>query len=118
MERCNGNIINNQCLCCNVINCSPVFKSYVTGTQFILDKIGTFSCKSAFLIYLITCECGIQYVGQTIQYLHVRLNGHRSSVKKGMDTFIYQHFNERGHDFCKASIQIIDILDPRVYIYI
>ena len=93
-----------------------MFKSHVTGTRFIFDDIGTFSCKSSFLIYLITCsDCGIQYVGQTIQHLHERLNGHRSSVKKSTNTFIYQHYSEGGHDFCKAKIQIIDILDPQIY---
>ena len=53
-------------------------------------------------------------MGQTIQHLHERLNGHRSSVKNNMNTFIYQHYNN-GHDFSKAKVQIIDILDPQVY---
>ncbi len=91
-----------------------MFKSYVTGTRFIFDKIGTFNCKSSFLIYLITCgDCGIQYVGQSIQELHMRLNGHRSSVKKNTNTYIYQHYNEEGHNFCRAKIQVIDKLDPQ-----
>ena len=52
---------------------------------------------------------------KTIQHLHERLNGHRSSVKNNMNTFIYQHYNNNGHDFSKAKVQIIDILDPQVY---
>ena len=32
-----------------------------------------------------------------------------------MNTFIYQHYKDSGHDFGKAKIQIIDILDPRIY---
>ena len=105
-----------RCLCCGVIECSPVFESYVTKDKFILMKDGIFSCKSTFLIYLITCgDCGIQYVGQTIQFLHIRLNGHRSSTKNSLNTYVYQHFNSHGHDFTKIKIQIIDILDPKIY---
>ena len=78
-------------------------------------KKGTFNCKSKFLIYLITRgECGIQYVGQTVQFLHVRLNGHRYSSRNSVNTYIYQHFNNHGHDFSKIKIQIIDILDPEL----
>lgn len=65
---------------------------------------------------MITCgDCGIQYVGQTIQFLHIRLNGHRSSTKNSLNTYVYQHFNSHGHDFTKIKIQIIDILDPKIY---
>ena len=78
-------------------------------------KEGTFNCKTKFLIYLITCgDCGIQYVGQTVQFLHVRLNGHRSSSRNCVNTYIYQHINNHGHDFSKIKIQIIDILDPEL----
>ena len=77
-------------------------------------KEGPFTCKSTFLIYLITCgDCGIQYVGQTVQCLHIRLNGHRSSVKNSLNTYVYQHFSCEGHDFSKIKIQIIDILNPQ-----
>ena len=51
-------------------------------------------------------------MGQTIQPLHVRINGHRSCVKRNVNTFIYQHFNTAGHNFADAKIQIIDCLDP------
>ena len=97
-----------------MIDTNLVFKSHVNGERFIFDKEGIFDCKSVFVIYLITCnDCGIQYVGLTTQHMHIRLNGHRSSVKNNMNTFLYKHFNtSNGHDFSKATIQIIDILDP------
>ena len=91
--------------------CSPVFESHVTKI-----KRTAFNCKSSFLIYLITCgECGIQYVGQTLQFLHIRLNGHRYSWMSNVNTYIYQHFNDHGHDFTKIKVQIINILDPNIY---
>jgi hypothetical protein len=39
------------------------------------------------------------------------MNGHRSSVKAGSKTFIYEHFNLHGHSFTDATIQIIDFVD-------
>ena len=65
------------------------------------------------IIYLITCsDCGIQYIGQTSQPLHIRLNAHRSCVLRNCSTFLYQHFNGPGHHrFESATIQIIDCLD-------
>jgi hypothetical protein len=39
------------------------------------------------------------------------MNGHRSSTKAGATTFIYEHFNQQGHNFEEASIQIIDFVD-------
>ena len=101
-----------RCLCCNALDCNSVFKSHITGRQFIFSKEGNFDCKSKNIIYLITCaECGIQYVGLTVQALHIRLNGHRSSAKRNINTYIYQHYNIPGHNFSNATIQIIDKWD-------
>ena len=53
----------------------------------------------------------MQYVGLTEQCLHLRMNGHRSSVKAGKSTFLYDHFNIDGHKFEDATIQIIDVVE-------
>ena len=67
------------------------------------------------MVYLITCQsCDKQYVGETTQPLHKRVNGHRSDVKAKSSTFLYQHFNQPGHDFSNASIQIIDFVDSNI----
>ena len=42
-----------RCLCCTVLNSSPICESHVTKDKYILMKEGPFTCKSAFLIYLI-----------------------------------------------------------------
>ena len=114
INKCNVNNVEqgSRCLCCKAIICKCVFRCSVTGKQFIFHKEGNFSCKSSHLIYLITCaDCGIQYVGQTTQPLHVRLNAHRSCTKRNPNTYLYKHFNELGHDFSKATIQIIDSVE-------
>ena len=81
----------------------------MTNTNFLLYHRDHFTCKSKNVIYLITCStCTIQYVGLTQQHLHERINGHRASVKAGKNLYIYQHFNQEGHSFEDATIQIID----------
>ena len=64
------------------------------------------------LYYLIQCTCcGIQYVGMTEQRLHQRMNGHRASAKAGKNLYLYQHFQQNGHNFENATVQIIDYID-------
>ena len=88
------------------------FTSSVTQETFLFSISGTYSCKSYDIIYLITCaECDIQYVGLTEQNLHERMNGHRASLKAGKNLYIYQHFNQEGHNFSNATVQIIDYID-------
>ena len=82
------------------------------NNSFIFCHGGTFSCKSNNVVYLITCgKCKKQYVGETLQCLHKRMNGHRASVKAGSKTYIYDHFNLPGHIFTEATVQIIDFVD-------
>ena len=104
---------STRCLCCMSFVASPNFASYCTGRKFILDRKGYFSCKSKNVIYLITCKkCGIQYVGQTTQALHCRLNGHRSSILGNQkNTYLSNHFRSEGHCIGDLSIQIIDFID-------
>ena len=47
------------------------------------DKnISTLSCSTSNCIYSITCcRCGLQYVGETVQYLRDRFSGHRTGMK-------------------------------------
>ena len=42
------------------------------------------------------------------------MNGHRSCVKAKSSTFLYEHFNLPGHEFSKATIQIIDIVNASI----
>ena len=103
---------SNRCLCCQVLNPDALFTSFSTGGKFMFNKTGYFSCKTRNVIYLISCKkCGIQYVGQTSQALHCRLNGHRSSINTASkNTYLATHFRENGHSVSDLSIQIIDVI--------
>ena len=104
---------SKRCLCCKSLDTNTVFKSFSTGRRFVLNYPVNFDCKSRNVIYLITCRsCGVQYVGQTKQELHCRLNGHRQSIKKNkLNTFLSNHFNSHNHSWEDVSIQLIDCVD-------
>ena len=106
---------SRRCLCCKSLDTNTVFKSFSTGRRFILNYQDNFDCKSRNVIYLITCRsCGVQYVGQTKQPLHCRLNGHRQSIKKNkLNTFLSNHFNSLNHSWEDVNIQIIDRVDTQ-----
>ena len=108
-----SNCETRNCKCCVSLNTDCIFSSLATGCKFAMTKQGEFNCKTSFVIYLITCKvCGIQYVGQTRQSLHKRLNGHRTSILRNkLNTYLCRHFNSPGHKFEDISIQIIDVVD-------
>ena len=62
-------------------------------------------CKSQNVVYLLTCRgCNIQYVGETQQPLHLRINTHRTG-KSGCERIIH-HKTTCSKDF-NFNIQII-----------
>lgn len=71
-----------RCKCCDIIKHNVTsFKS--THSKEIFPIKYNLTCQSQYVIYLVECTCGHQYVGRTIQKLHLRLNKHRSNIKKG-----------------------------------
>ena len=80
------------------------FKSTYTGMTYNVRH--NFTCKSKYVIYLITCKsCNKQCMRKTTQYMHLRHGGHRSEVDN--------ESSELGEQFAycemeNMSIQIID----------
>ena len=70
-----------RCKCCRHMQHSSSYTSKVTGKQYKI--FCTVNCKSANIIYILECSvCGLQYVGESQQPFHKRLNGHRSDLTK------------------------------------
>ena len=67
--------MQQRCKCCQQMPTGNTFKSQVTGRKYhIRNKI---SWKIKNLVYLISCrKCSLQYVRETENTLHVRMNGH------------------------------------------
>lgn len=79
---CSFRCKQGRCKCCDTINHGAThFQSAYSKESFPIKFHLT--CQSQFVIYLIECVCGQQYIGRTIQKLHLRLNKHRSNIKKG-----------------------------------
>ena len=71
-------------------------------------------CKSDWIVYLATCACcGVQYVGSTIQELHVRCNTRRHKMKNASEqtenelfTDIIRHYTQENSKCKMESIRI------------
>ncbi len=99
-----------RCSVCPYINISKKFTSTATGDSFpITSKI---TCKSTWIIYLITCtKCKLQYVGKTTNSLYTRFTGTKSDIKLNKKSLpIVHHFNSNDHSFEDISISGIETI--------
>ena len=93
---------NSRCKTC--VQASPIQISDNSNKQF---------CKNNSVIYCIECGiCGLKYIGQTKSNINIRVNGHRSDIKKFGNSFKrdqeLKHFQK--HSFEKANIYIVDFI--------
>ena len=104
------------CETCPRILESQTFISSYTKQKYKMRH--TLTCKSTFVIYLITCKvksqdhlrvCGAQYVGCTIEAMHERHSGHRSEIRM-KSTPLGRHFDQCGIE--NLQLQIIDCVKP------
>ena len=75
-------------------------RSYQTTTvDAQIQKASRLTCKTRNLVYLISCKrCGLQYVGETENALHIRMNGHRSDIRtKKTEKPVAAHFCQPDH---------------------
>ena len=79
-----GNLLcsTNRCKTCPVLKTTNECIRKTTGKQFTI-KIHI-SCKPSNIVYLIKCRrCGLQYVSESGQPLHERMNGHWFDITHG-----------------------------------
>ena len=70
---------DKRCKCCRHMQHLSSYTSKVTGKQYKICC--TVNCKSANIIYILDCcVCGLQYIGESKQPFHKRLNGHRNDI--------------------------------------
>ena len=96
------------CKTCAHIRPGTRFCSTVTKDTFRARVTAT--CKTSNVIYFIECsKCHKQYVGETENPLHLRINGHRCDYYRRLsDKEVAVHFNTSGHTFDNAMIMIIE----------
>ena len=90
------------------------FSSHTTGKVFKVNFHA--SCKSSNVIYLITCRrCGLQYVGEMGQPLHMRINGHRYDIShwRTQESPVAEHFNSGAHRESDMAVRAIEFARSR-----
>ena len=85
------------------------FSSHTTG-EVVKVKFHV-SCKSSNIIYLSTCRrCDLQYVGETGQPLHMRINGHLYDIAhlRTEDSPVAEHFNSGTYEESDMAVMTIE----------
>ena len=102
---CNFPRGSSRCNTCPLLKTTNILTSKVTGERFTI-KIHA-SCKTNNIVYLIECKkCGLQYVGESGQPLHKRMNNHRYDVTNGRieESPVTAHFRSDGHSESDLSV--------------
>lgn len=75
-----------RCKMCRTIKDSSrkttQFTSLATKKEYKIKNLIT--RQSMHVTYILTCPCGLQYVGRTTRQLNVRIREHLSNIKKGI----------------------------------
>ena len=99
---------SRRCLTCQHIRTGITIHSNCTGKTF--NVWATATCKTANVIYLIECKlCHMQYVGETQNPLHIRVNGHRNDIRhKRCDKPVAAHFCSTDHSLSHLTILVLE----------
>ena len=99
-----------RCKTCCHIKTGNSFTSAITGEK-LYAKV-TADCKTSNIVYLIECRiCRKQYVGETENPLHIRMNGHRSDYHRKLpDKPVAEHFSGPGHTFDDLTVMVIEAM--------
>ena len=98
----------SDCMTCPSLNRNPYITSFVTGRIYPIRDISlsAIHCKLQNYVYLLTClSCGVQYVGESIVPVNLRMNVHRRG-KSGCEILI-DHFS----NVCPGAEFSIEILE-------
>ena len=104
----NCQCLNLRCKTCKHLKTDAKFESAVTSRTFRV--LATATHKTRNVIYLIRCSsCKKQYMGETENSLHIKLNGHSSDIKTNhqIEKPVAVHFSLVGH--CMEFLQIMII---------
>lgn len=100
------------CLTCQFIQHGQ--KTFtVKGKNYTLKEF--YNCSTDFVIYCLTCPCGLIYVGRTIRALRARFGEHRRFIEKGRDHHsVPKHFlTHHGRSTAGLSVWVIESIPAK-----
>jgi len=100
--------------CSMILPESTKVVSHTTKASFPLQVSA--SCKTSDIIYLLQCRrCSAQYVGETGQPLHARLNSHRSDVKhrRTHEKPVAVHYTSHNHTVEDMKVLVLECMRQR-----
>ena len=102
---------SRRCKTCPLIKHTNTFTSNTTGRRYTIRN--QFTCKTKNIVYMISCnKCNKQYVGETENALHIRMNGHRSDITtKKLDKPVAAHFNQPDHSYEDLRVMGIEKIE-------
>ena len=87
--------------------------SFVSNSTLQTFNIRSFiTCSMTHVVYLLTCPCGLQYIGRTVREFRIRVNEHIGNIRRGYRKHsVSRHYREvHGRDPSGTSFIAIDIL--------
>lgn len=104
-----------KCKCCSSIT-EGTKSNTCQSTGEIYPIKSKVDCGSSFVIYLLTCQCGLQYVGRTTQSLRTRINQHRSNSARGyLKHSVSRHAAlSHSNSFHIFTVSIIEQISPEI----
>ncbi|CAJ0953503.1 unnamed protein product [Ranitomeya imitator] len=117
-----GNFPCLGCACCNNMLKGAYFYHPHTGKKYEIRK--RYTCKSNFVVYVLSCPCGLYYVGETTMEIKARISKHKSTIRTNrIELPVPKHFHEFGHSvnqlrFYTANIRIMYPVDIAQHIYL
>ncbi|KAL2096621.1 hypothetical protein ACEWY4_008769 [Coilia grayii] len=92
-----GNFKCLNCAACNFMITEKMFTHPKTGSKYKVK--GRIACLSTFVVYLLTCPCGLLYVGKTKRQLKTRIFEHKCAIRRNDEkSSVARHFQSAGHD--------------------
>ncbi|CAJ0959327.1 unnamed protein product [Ranitomeya imitator] len=102
-----GNFPCLGCACCNNMVKGASFHHPHTGKKYEIRK--RYTCKSSFVVYVLSCPCGLYYVGETTMEVKPRISKHKSTIRtKLIELSVPRHFHELGYSVNQLRYRVID----------
>ncbi|XP_077148071.1 uncharacterized protein LOC143808847 [Ranitomeya variabilis] len=102
-----GNFPCLNCACCNNMVKGAFFCHPYTGRRYEIRR--RYTCMSSFVVYVLSCPCGLYYVGETTKEVRTRISKHKSTIRtKHIELPVPRHFDKMGHSVNQLRYRVID----------